>query len=149
MAIGPNSRDVGHDFSALVGRALMSALFISSGYAKLVGAAKFKVILTSLGVPFPDLAWAVAVAVELGGGLALLFGAQARAAAATLAVWCIATAFIGHRDFTDLNSRIHFMKNIAMTGGLLFIVMYGAGAYSVENIRLRLRSGYIGRLSHW
>lgn len=149
MRIESSGRGAGRDLAALIGRALLSAIFIWSGCGKLLGAASCEAHFASLGVPFPGVAWAVALAIELGGGLALLLGVQARAAAAVLGVWCIITALIGHTHFADMDARIHFMKNVAMAGGFLFIVTFGAGAYSLDELRLRLRSAYVGRLSHW
>jgi len=149
MMIESKHEDVGRDVAALVGRVLMSAIFVWSGFTKLTAAAWFQGYLASLGVPFPEPAWAAAVAIELVGGLALLLGMQARAAAAVLGVWCIVTALIGHTNFADVDARIHFMKNVAMAGGFLFIATFGAGAYSLDRLRLRLRAAYLGRLSHW
>jgi len=71
------------------------------------------------------------VAVELRGGLAVLFGFQARLAAAGLAVWCIVTALVGHTNFADADAEIQFMKNVAMSGGFIFIAAFGPGAYAL------------------
>jgi putative oxidoreductase len=65
----------------------------------------------------------------------LIVGFQARTAAAVLALYCIATAVFFHTDFTNPDNIIHFMKNLAMTGGLLQIVGFGAGALSIDNRR--------------
>jgi putative oxidoreductase len=74
----------------------------------------------------------VAVSVELGGGLAILFGLFTRPAGAVLAVWCIATALVAHTHFADRNMQIHFMKNTAMAGGFLYVAVFGAGAWSLD-----------------
>ena len=71
------------------------------------------------------------MAVELSGGLAVLFGFQARLAAAGLAVWCIVTALVGHTNFADADAEIQFMKNVAMSGGFIFIAAFGPGAYAL------------------
>jgi uncharacterized membrane protein YphA (DoxX/SURF4 family) len=81
--------------------------------------------------PFPDLVRLFGVAVELSGGLAVLFGFQARIAAAGLAVWCIVTALVGHTNFADADTQIQFMKNVAMSGGFIFIAAFGPGAYAL------------------
>ena len=80
-----------------------------------------------LGLPFPDIVRLLAIG-ELGGGLAILLGFQARLAAAGLAVWCIVTAAAGHAHFVDADAEIHFMKNVVMTGGIVFIAAFGPGA---------------------
>jgi putative oxidoreductase len=119
------------DLAALVGRVMMSALFLWGGVAKLTTAAHMDAYFSSLGLPFPDLLRLFAVAVELGGGLAVLFGFQTRLAAAGLAVWCIVTALAGHANFADTGAQVHFMKNVAMSGGFIFIAAFGPGAYAL------------------
>ena len=84
-------------------------------------------------MPLPALALAVAVLVELGGGLLLIVGFRARYVAAALALFCLATALSFHSNFADQNQMIHFLKNIMMAGGLLQIVAFGAGAFSIDS----------------
>jgi putative oxidoreductase len=129
--------DVAQDVAALIGRVLMTGLFIWSGYGKLMAAAGTQAYFAQLGLPVPALVWLVAVVVELGGGLALLLGFQARLAAAILAVWCIVTAISGHSNFADMDMQIHFMKNVAMAGGFVFIATFGAGRYTLQRALLR------------
>jgi putative oxidoreductase len=83
-------------------------------------------------LPLAPLGWAIAVAFEIGGGLLLVLGFQARAVAFALAVFVLATAVFFHRNFADQNQMIHFLKNIMMTGGLLQIAHFGAGRYSLD-----------------
>jgi putative oxidoreductase len=71
-----------HDLAALVGRALMSALFLWGGFTNLTASAQIDAYFSSLGLPFPDLVRLFGVAVGLSGGLAVLFGFQARIVAA-------------------------------------------------------------------
>src|SRR3984893_19375047 len=85
------------------------------------------------GLPVPPLAYAVAVAVELGGGLLLVAGYQARVVATALALFSIAAAASFHSNFADQNQMIHFLKNVMMAGGLLQIAAFGAGAISLDN----------------
>ena len=127
------------DVAALVGRAMMSALFLWSGYEKLVAAAELDRYFTSLGLPLPDLVRLFAAAVEIGGGLAVLLGFQTRIAAAGLAIWCIATALVGHTNFVSADEQIQFMKNVAMSGGLIFIAAFGPGAYALARAWRRAR----------
>jgi putative oxidoreductase len=87
------------------------------------------------------LAFAVAVALELGGGVLLIAGYQARSVAIALAVFSLATAVSFHNNFADQNQMIHFLKNVMMAGGLLQIAAFGAGALSIDNWR---RSGELG-----
>ena len=64
--------------------------------------------------------------------LPILVGFQTRIAAWALAVFCVATALIAHRDWADIDQLIHFQKNLAMAGGFLVLGVHGAGAFSVD-----------------
>lgn len=118
----------------LIGRVFLSAIFIWSGYGKLMGAAGTKAYFTSLGVPMPELAFIVTVTIELLGGLLLLLGIQARSLGLVFAIWCLATAVAGHTDFSVAGNDIHFMKNVAMSGGFIFVALFGGGAYGVGSL---------------
>ncbi len=117
---------------ALVGRALMSAIFIEAGLGKLLSPAAYIGMMGHYGLPLPSAAYGVAVIVEIGGGFAILLGAQTRIIAAILAVYCVATAFIGHYDPGNQQQMINFMKNICMCGGFLQLVAFGPGRYRVS-----------------
>jgi putative oxidoreductase len=80
-----------------------------------------------------DAGFAVAVAIELGGGLLLIAGYRARYVAVALALFALATAMSFHTNFADQNQMIHFLKNVMMAGGLLQIAAFGAGALSIDN----------------
>ena len=80
----------------------------------------------------------MALIIELGGGVLLVVGYQARLVAAVLAVFSLATAFAFHANFGDQNQMIHFLKNFAIAGGLLQVVAFGAGRFSVDAARPRL-----------
>lgn len=121
----------------LLGRVLMSAIFIFGGLAKLLAAAATQERFAQLGLPVPMLAWLIAVVVELGGGLALLLGVATRPVAAVLGLWCIATALVAHTNFADRNMQAHFMKNLAMAGGFAYVAVLGAGAFSIDGWRKR------------
>jgi len=130
LGVGPHRNAVRPDTN-LLNEILMSALFNWSGYGKLTAAANIDAYFASLGLPFPDLLRGLAVLIELGGRLALLPGIHARLSPIVLAVWCIATALAGHTNFADVDAQIHFMKNVAMTGGFIFIAALGPGTYSL------------------
>jgi len=83
--------------------------------------------IESMGVPGALLP--LTILVELGGGIALLLGFQARLAALALAVFSLMTALLFHGGAED---SINLMKNMAMTGGLLFLMLHGAGKFSVD-----------------
>ena len=116
----------------LIGRVLIGLPFAMSGFGKLAAYGPTTAMIGAVGLPVPPLAYIVAVAVELGGGLLLIAGYQTRIVAAALAVFSIATALSVHANFADQNQMIHFLKNVMMAGGLLQIVAFGAGAVSLD-----------------
>jgi len=124
-------------FIPFVGRVLLSAIFLASGIGKLEAPADTIGYIASEGLPFPPLAYAAAVLIELVGGVALLVGFRTRIAAVALAMFSLATAVGFHSNLADLNQFIHFFKNVAMAGGLLQIVAFGAGAFSLDAYRGR------------
>ncbi|RVT92772.1 DoxX family protein [Sphingomonas crocodyli] len=119
----------------LVGRIGIAAIFLLSGFSKLSAPAYMIGYIRSAGLPLPEVALGVAIFVEIVGGLALIAGYRTRLVAAALALFSVVTAFGFHADLADQNQFIHFFKNIAMAGGLLQVVAFGAGAYSVDNRR--------------
>jgi putative oxidoreductase len=118
-----------------IGRVLIGVPFAMSGLSKLAAFGATTALITAAGLPFPPLAFAVAVAVELGGGVLLVLGYHVRPVALALAVFALATAVSFHSNFADQNQMIHFLKNVMMAGGLLQIVAFGAGAISIEGWR--------------
>jgi putative oxidoreductase len=90
-------------------------------------------MIAGSGLPFATLGFALAVAVEVGGSIALLTGYRTRVVAMVMALFTIATALAFHNDLADQNQFIHFFKNVAITGGLLQVVAFGAGAVSVDS----------------
>ena len=118
-----------------VGRLMIGLPFALSGLVKLAGYGATTAMISAAGLPLSPLAFAVAVVVELGGGLLLIAGYRARVVAAVLAVFSLVTAVFFHSDFADQNQMIHFLKNVMMAGGLLQIAAFGAGALSLDNRR--------------
>ena len=124
-------------YASLTGRLLIGFPFAMSGFGKLVTYGATTAYIASAGLPVPPLAYAIAVLVELGGGLLLIAGYQARLVALVLAVFSLAAAVSFHSNFADQNQMIHFLKNVMMAGGLLQIVAFGAGAISLDARFLR------------
>jgi putative oxidoreductase len=117
----------------LLGRLLIGLPFAMSGLGKLAAYGKTTAMIAAVGLPVPPLAYAVAVIIELGGGLLLVAGYQVRFAAIALAVFSIAAAASFHNNFADQNQMIHFLKDVMIAGGLLQIAAFGAGAFSLDN----------------
>jgi putative oxidoreductase len=118
-----------------IGRILIGLPFAMSGLSKLGAYHRTTEMIAAVGLPLPPLAYAVAVAVELGGGILLILGYRVRWVALALAAFSLATAVAFHSNFADQNQMINFLKNVMMAGGLLQIVAFGAGAISIEQWR--------------
>lgn len=121
--------------ASVAGRILLSLIFIISGLGKIANPAGTIGYIQSVGAPLPEVAYAIAVFVELVLGIALLVGFKARWAAAGIAVFTIAAAFLFHNNMADQMQQIMFLKNFTIAGGLLMVVAFGAGAFSVDNRR--------------
>ena len=120
-----------------IGRLLIGGIFAMSGLTKASAYAATTAIITAAGLPFAPIGWVIALVVEVGLGLLLVAGYRVRPVAAILAIWCLVTAVVFHRDFANQNMMINFLKNIMLAGGLLQIVHFGAGALSLDARRAR------------
>ena len=121
------------DTIALVGRVLIGVLFLMGGISKLAAPAATQGYIAAMGLPAPVAAYFVALIVELVGSVLLIGGFQVRIVAAGLAVFTLLTAVLFHDNFADQNQMIHFLKNFAILGGLLQVVAYGAGRFSLDH----------------
>lgn len=124
-------------FGPLAGRILIAMIFVLSGFGKIAGFEGTVGYIASKGLPLPQLAGIGAIIVEVGGGIFLILGWKARWAAAAMLVFTAIAAFIFHNFWAvppdqAQNQMIHFMKNISMAGGLLFVVIHGSGALSMD-----------------
>lgn len=124
----------------LIGRALIALLFVPAGLAKIAGFAGTVGYIASKGVPLPQLCAAIAVAAELGLGLLILVGWQTRWAALALAVFTVVITVVFHNFWAVppaqlMQQQQAFFKNIAVVGGLLSLIAWGAGGWSLDSRR--------------
>jgi putative oxidoreductase len=117
---------------SLLGRVLLSLVFIVSGVGKVLDPAGTLAYIESAHLPMPQLAYAVALVVELGLGFALLLGFRAQLAAAGIALFTFVTALVFHSNMADPLQVIMFLKNMTIVGGLLIVIAFGPGGYSVD-----------------
>ena len=121
----------------LIGRILISALFLISAFNKIFNLDGSMCWMESFGIPgfliFP------AIVIEIILPVLVIVGYQARIAAGILAIFCLMTAFMFHFDFTDQTQFISFLKNIGLAGGFLFIVANGTKDWSVDRERKYVR----------
>jgi putative oxidoreductase len=121
----------------LAGRILLAGLFIPAGIAKLTGFSGTVGYIASVGLPLPALGAALALVVEIAGGLALLAGFGTRVAALVLAVFTLAASYFFHAFWAvpaeqAFVTQLLFFKNIAVVGGLLAVAANGAGGWSLD-----------------
>ena len=126
-----------YDGAALVGRILLALLFIISGFAKIGGFDETSGYIASKGLPMPQVLTALTILVELGGGILLAVGWKARWAALAIAVFTLLAAFLFHNFWTvtgpaRMGEFNNFWKNISIVGGMLMVVAFGPGRYSVD-----------------
>lgn len=119
----------------LVGRILLSQLFILAGFAKLTAIGGTAAWFGSIGLPAPTVVAVLVGLLELFGGLAILIGYQTRIAAIALAIFTLAATAVAHLDFADQMQVLLLQKNLSVTGGLLILAAIGAGALSIDGRR--------------
>ena len=125
---------------ALLGRVLIAALFIPSGWGKIAGFSGLVGYIASKGVPLPEVCAAIAIAVELGLGILLLVGFKTRWTALLMAIFVLVITPIFHAYWAVEAAQVmaqkqSFYKNLAIAGGLLAFAAFGAGAYSIDGKR--------------
>jgi putative oxidoreductase len=125
------------DSVALLGRIALALTFVTSGFGKIAGFSGTVGYIASKGLPFPEVAAALGILVELGGGLAVMAGWMTRWAAFALIVFMIVITPIFH-DFWSVPAdqaglqRIMFMKNVSILGGFMLLFAFGPGRYSID-----------------
>lgn len=119
----------------LAGRILLAAIFLISGLGKIGAYAGTAAYMASAQVPGQLLP--LVIAIEVGGGLAIVAGWRTRAAALALAGFSLLAAILFHANFQDQTATIMFLKNLAIAGGFLVLAANGAGAWSLDARRAR------------
>jgi putative oxidoreductase len=120
-----------HKYGPLVARILLAALFIISGFGKLMAFSGTAGYIASAGIPAGNLVAVIAIIIEIGAGLLLLIGWQGRLAAWVLLVYTLLATAIFHNNLADQNQMIQALKNLSIMGGMLMVAMYGTGALSI------------------
>ena len=119
-----------NDALVALGRIGLSLLFIISGWGKIAAYAGSQQYMESGGVP--GMLLPLVIAIELGGGIAILLGLFTRWVALALAVFAVLAGLLFHFHLSDANQAVHFWKNLSIAGGFLVLAVHGAGAYSVD-----------------
>lgn len=117
--------------STLIGRSMISIIFIMAGFSKIGGYAGTQGYMESVGVP--GLLLPAVIALELLGGIAVLLGYQTKIAALLLGGFTFLAAIIFHNDFSQQMEMILFMKNIAISGAFLLLFVHGPGQWALNS----------------
>lgn len=125
------------DVSRLLGRILLSVIFLWSGFGKITGFAGTAGYMASKGLPMVEVLLALSIVIEIGGALMIILGWKARLAAAALFLWMIPVTLMFHNFWAMPPDQvqmqmINFFKNLAIMGGLLMVLGCGSGPYSVD-----------------
>ncbi len=114
----------------LVGRVFISLVFLLSGINKIGNYEGSVGWMESFGMP--GIFLIPAIILEIVAPILIIIGYKVKIAAALLSVFCIVTALIFHTDFSNQMQFVSFMKNIALAGGFLFLVINGTKNFSLE-----------------
>lgn len=123
-----------NNVATLIGRILLSAIFLWSGYGTSPHVSELAKYLGTLGIPLPVVAAVLALIWESIGGLGVLLGLYTRWSALALAGFCLITAIMVHYHPEKMSDMIEFMKNLAMAGGFLFVATHGGGQWSLDHL---------------
>jgi len=126
-----------NDITTLAGRILIAVIFLISGFFKVGGYPQIVGYAAAMHLPAPGVAIALAAAVELACGLAILTGFKTRFAAWLLFLYLIPVTYVFHNFWAVQGQEqqmqmVNFLKNVAIMGGLLVLSVNGAGAYSAD-----------------
>jgi len=121
----------------LAGRILLAYIFVVAGYGKIVGFAGTTGYMASKGLPMVEVLLVATIAIELVGGLMLAVGWKARWAALAFFLWLIPVTLVFHAFWgvpqdQVMMQTIQFQKNLAIMGGMLFVVFCGPGRLSLD-----------------
>jgi len=124
-------------YSVLLGRILLSLIFVMSGFSKIGGWEQTAGYMASKGMPLVPLFLVAAMLIEVLGGLSVLLGLKARVGAAALILFLVPASLIFHNFWTlegmeQQVQMIMFMKNLSILGGLLLVVGLGSGPLSLD-----------------
>ncbi|MEX2516694.1 MAG: DoxX family protein [Gammaproteobacteria bacterium] len=122
-------------FGPLIGRIMLALLFIFAGWNKIGGFEETAAYMAGKGLPMAEFLLVLTILIELGGGLLILVGWQARWAALVIFLFIIPINFVFHPFWADAEQFNAFFKNVALMGGMLYIVVHGAGPISLDRDR--------------
>ena len=123
-------------YGPVVARVLLAQVFIVSGIGKIKAFVFMGMLISNLGIPTPQLMLILTIAFEVGGGLLLIAGWQARYIALLFFGFTFLTAVLVHPFWVVEQANMgghlnNFMKNLSIMGGMLYVVIHGPGPLSL------------------
>lgn len=120
-------------YGPLLGRSLLAMIFIIAGFNKMTGFEETAGYMAGKGLPFTEVLLVLTIIIELGGGLLILIGFQARWAATAIFLFLIPVTVVFHPVWSDSGQFNSFFKNLAIMGGMIYIMVFGSGPHSLGN----------------
>jgi putative oxidoreductase len=125
---------------------MLALVFLISGYSKIGDFAGSAGYMASKGIPLAEVALALTILIEIGGGMMLVIGWKARWAALAICLFVVPATLIFHNfwavEAAQFQGQLnHFLKNVSILGGLLYVMVYGAGPLSLEQHDAAERAG--------
>ena len=124
-------------YGPLFGRLLIAQIFLIAGFGKLDHFAQTAGYMSSLGLPMANILLTLTIAIEIGGGLMILFGFYTRYAAIVFFFWLIPVTLtfhaFWHADAASLQNQMNtFRKTIAIRGARIYLAVHGSGPFSLR-----------------
>ncbi|MEO1054706.1 MAG: DoxX family protein [Bacteroidota bacterium] len=120
----------------LLGRSLFALMFFMPALNKILNFSQVQQMMASKGMPLTGFLLVGAIILLLLGSFSLATGFKSKIGAILLIIFLVPATLIFHTDFADPNQMIHFLKNLALIGGLLLIYVNGTGAFSLDNRKI-------------
>ena len=132
--------DIVKMYGPLAGRVLLALIFIIAGFGKITGFEGTVGYMQAYHMPMTQVLAVIAIIIELGGGIMIAAGWKARWGAAALFIFVLVASFVFHAFWAVPANQVQlqsimFMKNLAIMGGMLYIIVYGSGPLSVDKNR--------------
>lgn len=127
-------------FVMLIARVCLSLIFVVAGAMKIMQFDHYQALMIAQGVPHAEILLIVAIVFELGGSLLVFFGLFARFGAFILFLFVLPVTYFFHgfwgmEGAEMVNQVHHFLKNLSILGGLLYVLAVGPGKFSVDGLR--------------
>jgi len=132
--------DIVKMYGPLAGRVLLVLIFIIDGYGKITGFEGTIRYMQAYHMPMTQVLAVMAIIIELSGGIMVVVGWKARWAAAAFFIYVLVVSFVFHAFWAVPANQVQlqsimFMKNLAIMGGMLYIIVHGSGPLSVDKNR--------------